>query len=66
MHVRNVSDLDAYDALPVRERRKAWDELTSSDDRKRMQELRAFLRFVDASGLAVDRATAVCPGSALP
>lgn len=60
MRIRNVSDLDTYDALPVRERQRAWDELMSSDDRKRMLELRAFLGFVEASGLNIDRATAVC------
>jgi hypothetical protein len=66
MHIRNVSDLGAYDALPVRHRQKAWHELMSSHDRKRMQELRAFLRFIEVSGLAVDRATAVCPDPPSP
>jgi len=60
MRIRNASDLDTYDALPVPDRRRAWDQLMSSEDRKRMQELRAFLGFIDASGLPVDRATAVC------
>ena len=58
MSIRNASDLHAYDTLPVRERQSVWDALRS-DDRKRMQELRAFLGFVEASGLAVDQATAV-------
>lgn len=60
MHIRNASDLGAYDALPVRDRQIAWDGLLNGDDHKRMQELHAFLGFADASGLAVDRATAVC------
>ena len=60
MHIRNVSDLDAYDALPVRDRQRAWDERMSSDDRKRMGELRAFLGFVEASGLPIDLPTVEC------
>ncbi len=60
MQIRNLSDLDAYDALPIRERQRARDELMSSDNRKRMQELRAFRGFIDATGLPVDRATVAC------
>lgn len=59
MRISNASDLDAYDALPLRDRQMVCDEL-SNDDRKRMQELRAFLGFIDASRLPADRATAVC------
>jgi hypothetical protein len=59
MRISNASDLDAYDALPLRDRQIACDEL-SSDDRKRMQELRAFLGFAKASSLPVDPSTVVC------
>jgi hypothetical protein len=60
MPIRNVSDLDVYDLLPLRDRQKAWGKLMSSEDRKRMRELCAFLGFVEASGLPVDRATVLC------
>jgi hypothetical protein len=66
MHIRNVSDLDAYDALPARGRRKVYNELLTSDGRKRMLELRAFLGFLEASKFPVDRATVFCPDPPYP
>ena len=62
MRIRNESDLDAYDALSKdsKEQRKTYHEVMSSDDRKRMEELRVFLEFVKASGLPIDPSTALC------
>lgn len=60
MEIRNLADLAKYDALSIPDRRKAYDELMSSDDRKRMGELRAFLGFVNASALAIDPYSVVC------
>ena len=59
MQIRNSADLAKYDALSLPDRRKAY-EAMSSDDRKRMGELRAFLGFVKASGLAIDSTFAIC------
>jgi hypothetical protein len=59
MHIRNVSDLDAYDMLCVYDRQKAWDEMPSGD-RKRMGQLRAFLGFAKVSSLPIDTPTVVC------
>jgi hypothetical protein len=59
MHIRNVSDLDAYDGLSVPGRQRAYDRL-SNDDRKRMQELRAFLGFTKVSSLPIEPPTVVC------
>jgi hypothetical protein len=60
MQIRNVADLAKYDALSIPEGRKKYDELMSSNDRKRMGELRAFSGFVKASGLPIDPASVVC------
>jgi|SRR5579863_894166 len=60
MQIRNSADLASYDALSIPDRRRTYDEVMSSDDRKRMGELRAFLEFVKASSLAIDPSSAVC------
>jgi hypothetical protein len=60
MQIRNLADLAKYDALSIPDRRKTYKEVMSSDDRKRMAELRAFLGFVRASTLAIDPDSAVC------
>jgi hypothetical protein len=65
MRIRNASDLDAHDRLPVCKRRRAY-ELMSSDDRKRLGELYAFLGFVEASGLPINRPTVFCLGPPCP
>jgi hypothetical protein len=66
MHIRNTSDLAAYDALPNSRRRKAYDELIACDDRKRMGELRAFLGFVGVCRLPVEHATVTCSDPPYP
>ncbi len=60
MQITNVSDLATYDALSISDRRKTYNEVMSSADRKQMGELRAFLGFVKASGLPIDPSTVVC------
>jgi hypothetical protein len=60
MQIRNKSDLANYDALSTPNMRKIYDQVMSSDDRKRMGELRAFLGFVHVSTLGIDPSSAVC------
>jgi hypothetical protein len=60
LQIRDVSDLETYDALSILDRRKTHDEIMSSADRKRMVELRAFLGFAKVARLPIDLSTVVC------
>jgi hypothetical protein len=60
MQIRNLADLTNYDALSILDRRKTYEEVMSSDDRKRTGELRAFPGFVKASTLAIDPYSVEC------
>lgn len=60
MQIRDVSDLETYDALSILERWKTYNEIMSSADRKRMGELRAFLGFAKAASLPIALSTVAC------
>jgi hypothetical protein len=60
LQIRNVTDLETYDALSISDRRKTYNEIMSSADRKRMGELRAFLGFAKAARLPIALSTVVC------
>jgi hypothetical protein len=60
MQIRNASDLAKYDALSIQDRQRAYCEMMSSGDRKRMGELRLFVEFIEASRLPIDLSTVVC------
>lgn len=59
MQIRNLADLAKYDTLALPDRRNSYQAM-SSDNRKRMGELRVFLGFAKASGLRIDPFSAVC------
>ncbi|HET9177925.1 MAG TPA: hypothetical protein VFQ24_06165 [Terriglobia bacterium] len=50
---KNWSDVKDYDELPIRVRRSEYERM-SSNDRKRMGELRVFMGFASVSGLSID------------
>jgi class 3 adenylate cyclase len=60
MQIRNLADIAKYDSLSIPDRQQTYDHAMSSDDRKRMGELRAFEGFVRASGLPVDPTSVEC------
>jgi hypothetical protein len=58
--IRNLADLEKYDALSTLDRRRTYNNVMSSDDRKRIGELCVFRGFVNASNQEVHRSSVVC------
>jgi len=66
LQIRDLSDLETYDALSILDRRKTYNEIMASADRKRMGELRAFLGFAKVARLPIALSTVVCLDPPLP
>ncbi len=60
MQIRTLKDIAEYDALSIPDRENTYNNVLSSDDRKRMGKLRAFDGFVRAAELLVDRGSVIC------
>jgi hypothetical protein len=58
--IRHEGDLARYDALSIQERRRIYSSEMSSDERKRMSELRVFLDFAEAAHLPIQHGTVQC------